>query len=292
MGCCHSLWYRAALWGSKALVLASVGGFCGAARMLPQATANGSPAATVSEVAEPDSGFVEGQTQQTRPQTKTPLPEEPRPQQFAKPPVTPAPTAVSQNTTRPVAPIYAKYIPPGWAGAQIDGRDKLILGARDLYSIGNFGDIFASSGWSQLWNGQPNYGTDRGAFGQRLGAAAIRESSEGILTDGVFSVALHQDPRFYALGREYSLGHRALYALTRPLVTRSSNDGHAEPNFALLLGYACAAALTNTYYPQRNRNLRDNMSSYGKSLGGSALGFAVDEFTSPIWAKMRFFRRP
>jgi hypothetical protein len=221
------------------------------------------------------------------------LPEEPRPQdQGDKPLVAAVPTTVPAKTSMPVAPLYSKYIPADMAAPQIHGREKLILGARDLYSLGNFGDMFVSAGWGQVWNGQPNYGTDRGAFGQRLGAAAIRETSEGILTDGVFSVMLHEDPRYFVLGPNFGFVHRTLYAVTRPLITRSSSDGHAMPNFALLLGYACAGALTNTYYPKSNRNFRDNISGYGESIGGSALGFAVDEFTSPLWKKLHLKKTP
>jgi hypothetical protein len=211
------------------------------------------------------------------------LPEAPQPQQQDqkpdnKPLVAATPKMVSVNTTMPIAPIYSKYIPAGYAVHQIHGREKLILGVRDLYSAGNVGDWFLAAGWSQLTNGQPNYGTDRGAFGERLGASAIRETSEGILTDGVFCVMLHEDPRYFVQGPKFSLVHRTMYAITRPLVTRSSNDGHAKPNYALWLGLASGTALNNLYYPKSNRNFHDNLSSFGGSIGGSALGYAVDEY--------------
>lgn len=214
------------------------------------------------------------------------LPEAPLPQQAQgpdqKPLVAAVPKTVPVTTNMPLAPIYSKYIPAGYAVHQIHGREKLILGARDLYSLGNFGDMLFSAGWEQITNGQPNYGTNSEAFGKRVGAAAIRETTEGILTDGVFNVMLHEDPRYFVLGPQFSFVHRTLYAITRPLITRSSSDGHAMPNYALWLGYASATALNNLYYPKSNRNFHDNLSAFGGSIGGAALGFALDEYTADL----------
>jgi hypothetical protein len=224
------------------------------------------------------------------------LPEEPQPQdaqpQQSKPLVAAVPSTVPVTTSKPVVGRYVKYIPAGSAAPQIHGREKFILGARDLYSAGNFAAMIASAGWEQVTNGSPNYGTDRGAFGARLGAAGIRETTEGIFTDGVFSVMLHEDPRYFVLGPRYGLVHRTLYAITRPLVTRNSSDGHRTINGGLLLGYAASTALTNTYYPQSNRNFRDNLSSYGGSIGGAALGFAIDEFYDQALEAVHLKKRP
>jgi hypothetical protein len=222
------------------------------------------------------------------------LPDEPQPQdpQQTKPLVAAVPSTVPMTTSKPVVGRYVKYIPADSAAPQIHGREKFILGARDLYSAGNFAAMIVSAGWEQVTNGSPNYGTDRGAFGERLGAAGIRETTEGIFTDGVFSVMLHEDPRYFVLGPRYGFVHRTLYAITRPLVTRNSSDGHRTINGGLLLGYAASTALTNAYYPQINRNLRDNISSYGGSIGGAALGFAIDEFYDQAMEAVHLKKRP
>lgn len=191
-----------------------------------------------------------------------------------------AKTAARTPDNRPVAPLYTKYIPPDWAYQPIHGREKLILGARDLYSPANIAGFFVSAGYSHLNNGQPNYGTDRGAFGERLGAAALRETAQGIFTDGVFAVMFHQDPRYFGEGRRYNVLHRALYAATRPIIVRTTNGTGSTVNSSLLAGYAAAAVLNLAYYPSVNRNTKDVFSSYGGSLGGAALGFVVQEFSS------------
>jgi len=176
---------------------------------------------------------------------------------------------------------YSKYIPSGWTAQPITAHDKVILGLRDLYSPLDFLAMFASAGYAHVTNGEPNYGTDRGAFGERLGAAAIRETSQGLFTDTVFAPLLHQDPRYYIEGSQYGFIHRVLYAGTRPIITRN-DSGKSAINASMLLGYAAASGLSYTYYPQINKNFHDTAATYGGSLGGAALGFLVSEFSDDL----------
>jgi len=184
-----------------------------------------------------------------------------------------------------VAPLHRKYILPNMRAQPLTARDKMIIGLEDAYSPMNFGGIIVAAGYEQLKNGQPNYGTDRGAFGERLGAAGIRDTAQGMFTDAVFAPLLHEDPRYYVEGDRYGVVHRALYAVTRPLITRT-DSGRRTINGALLLGYAASSILNNAYYPEVNRNARDTAEAFGGSVGGSALGFALTEFTASLWGKL------
>lgn len=191
------------------------------------------------------------------------------------------------TTNMPVAPMYSRVIPAGMATPQIHKWDKITLAGRNLYSATSVASFFVSAGWDQLTNGQPNYGTNSEAFGKRLGAAAIRDSSQAFLSNGPFAVWLHQDPRYFALGPGHSLVKRTWYAVTRPLITRDSTDGHAVLNTSLILGQAAGTALNNLYYPKSNRNFHDNIAGFGGSMGGSALSFVMDEYTSEILRAIR-----
>ena len=204
------------------------------------------------------------------------LPEAPVPQFTpAKPAVLPAPGQP------PLAPIRAKTIPAGWRAQRLTVKQKIDVGTTDLYSFDNFAATFLSAGYEHVLNSEPNYGTDKGAFGERLGAAAIRESSQGIFTDMVFSPILREDTRYYVLGPDHNPIRRTLYAITRPLITRTDNGGRTV-NGALLLGYAASAGLTPAFYPESNRNFHDVASTFGDSIGGAALGFFVSEFSSDV----------
>ena len=218
------------------------------------------------------------------------LPEAPQPQkakETQKPLVAAEPRTVPATTNMPLAPMYSRVIPAGMAVPQIHKWEKITLATRNLYSLTSFASFFVSAGWDQLTNGQPNYGTDRGAFGERLGAAAIRDTSQAFLSNGPFAVWLHQDPRYFALGSHYSIPRRAWYAITRPLVTRDSTDGHAVFNTSLILGQAAGTALNNLYYPKDNRNFQDNIAGFGGSMGGAALSCVMDEFTSDLLRVVR-----
>ncbi len=108
-------------------------------------------------------------------------------------------------------------------------------------------------------------------------AAALRAGSEGIFTDCLFAPLFHEDPRYYVMGKGHPFLKRLAYAGTRVLITRT-DGGHQTPNFALLAGNAAGSALTIPYYPSKNTSFSEVAQTFGGSLGGSAIGFVVDEF--------------
>ena len=199
--------------------------------------------------------------------------------------------ATPTGTTKPFAPKYTKYVPSWELGQPITARDKVIIGARDLVSPFTFlGDI-TSALYSHATNGEPNYGTNLGAFGQQLGATVLRDATEGVFTDMVFSPMLHEDPRYFVEGPQYGFFHRVVYSITRPLITRS-DSGKNTLNAALLLGYAGSSALTYTYYPKINQNFHDTASTYGGSIGGAAIGDLVSEFADQFLQAIHLEKKP
>lgn len=181
------------------------------------------------------------------------------------------------RATTPTAPWYAMTIAPNQTAPHLTTFDKALGGVRDsVYPPSPIAWI-TSAGWSHLINSSPNYGTDKGAFGQRLGAAAVRDITETVFSKSVFAPILHEDPRYYKMGRGHGIVQRGVYAATRVFITRT-DDGQRTPNYSLLLGQASGAALTATYYPARNTGFGGVSKTFAASLGGAALGFVVDEF--------------
>jgi hypothetical protein len=174
-----------------------------------------------------------------------------------------------------------KYIEPGQIVPSLNAGDKVALGLRDAFSLFSVSAWFSSAGYSHVLNTSPNYGTDRGAFGERLGASAIRDITEGTFSDSIMSPILHEDPRYYRMGKGHNIFARAIYAATRSVITRT-DGGHMSPNLALIVGNAGGSALTNTYYPQQNRGFEQTAETFGGSMGGSALGFVVSEFYDDV----------
>jgi hypothetical protein len=166
---------------------------------------------------------------------------------------------------------------PGEVANPMTVHDKVSAGLKNSVSIFSATGWLGAAGWEQLINGSPNYGTDSGAFGQRLGAAAIRGISNGVFSRSVFASIFHEDPRYHVMGSGHPFLKRLVYAGSRCIITRT-DSGHSTPNFALFAGNAAGSALTVTYYPAKNTTFSGVAEIFGGSLGGSALSFVVDEF--------------
>lgn len=172
-----------------------------------------------------------------------------------------------------------KYILPGQVAPQLNAGDKFLLGLKDAVSPLSAVGWLASSGYSHAINSSPHYGTNLGAFGQRLGASVLRATSEGILSDGIMSPLFHEDPRYYKMGRGHNPIKRLVYSATRTIITRT-DSGHQTLNLGLLTGNLEGSALTNAYYPQQDRGAKQTLETFAGSIGGSALGFVASEFLS------------
>lgn len=193
------------------------------------------------------------------------------------PQTTPASSASPPNVRTRHSPQFAWAIAPDEMAQPMSAHDKIVGGVRHSVSLFSASGWLSSAGWAQLTNGIPNYGTDKGAFGQRLGTAVIHGTSNGIFSNSIFAPVFHEDLRYYIMGRGNNFFKRAIYATTRTIITRT-DDGHATPNFALWAGNAGGAALTVTYFPAKNTSSKEVAKTFGTSLGGSAFGFFVREF--------------
>ena len=189
-----------------------------------------------------------------------------------------APTRTPRFAPKPLAPLYNKYIEPNQRAQPLTGvGQKLLFGADQIISPYFLVAVVGSATYEQALNGSPNYGTNGGAYGQRLGAAAIRDASQSIFSDGLMPAAFHQDPRYYVRGKSHSAFARGTYAVSRVFVTRT-DGGATAPNYSLFAGHAATAALENAYYPDINRNATETAKSYASSFAGAALSNVVREF--------------
>jgi hypothetical protein len=189
-----------------------------------------------------------------------------------------APPGAVGNPIRP-ASTTDKYIAPGQPAPRLDVRDKFELGFKLSVSPLSMLGWAASAGYEHALNGSPNYGVDRAAFAQRLGAAAARNSSEDIFSDAVLASMLHQDPRYYRMGAGpgRNPARRVLHAITSTFISQT-DSGRTIPNYSLLGGNLAGSFLTRTYYPPLNRSNKEVFKTFGGSLGGSALDFSINEF--------------
>jgi hypothetical protein len=178
---------------------------------------------------------------------------------------------------RGIASKYTFYIPDNEKSVPLTNGDKWRLVGVESVGGFTFATAILAAGFEQVINGNPKYGTDRGAFGERLGAAYIRQTSQAVFTEGIGDTLLHDDPRYYAMGRNHGFGRRVFYAATRVISTRS-DTGEQRFNAPEILGYLGASALTQAYYPASSRGADVVFTGWGLSLGAAALGFEFHEF--------------
>jgi hypothetical protein len=71
------------------------------------------------------------------------------------------------------------------------------------------------------------------------------------MTEAIFPTLTREDPRYYTLGHGGFL-KRSRYAISRLLITRTDSSSRTV-NFSEIIGNGAGAAISNTYYPSRER---------------------------------------
>jgi len=175
----------------------------------------------------------------------------------------------------------------GQAVPPLDSREKMTYWLREEAAPTSVLTTFLSAGLEQWGDMDPKYGTDAGAFGERLGSAALRAASMRFFSDSLLPTLTDEDPRYFRMahGRK---GLRGLYAAERVFVTRR-DDGSEGFNYSAVAGHAMASALTVAYYPAVSANGRVAAKTFGLSLLGLAGGHLFREFWPDV--RVRVFER-
>jgi len=187
---------------------------------------------------------------------------------------------LSSSVPQTPAARLAKYIGSNQRTARLSAKEKLELSGWEQVQPYAFATQFMGAGWEHLIDSNPQYGSDSGGFGERLGAAALLQNSRAILSDGIMTAIFRQDPRYYRQGHR-PVKQRLYYAAERVFIIRS-DEGKYQPNYSQLLGNFVATALTMTYYPAVSATWPRTVKGYGISLAAEALGNEIHEFTPVI----------
>ena len=192
----------------------------------------------------------------------------------------------------PSAPVYARRlsskIGAGVIAKPLTVGDKFEMSIARQLTLGTLGSSLVSAGYSHLLDNRPHYGTDSAGFGERLGASALRSTTQSILNFGLYSSLFHDDPRYYVLGSRYPVKKRVIYAATRVIFTRKDN-GNRAINYPYLAAVASSAALTNAYYPDRDRAVGRTIGGVGTTIALNAAIMQLNEFGGDI--KRRLFHK-
>ena len=124
--------------------------------------------------------------------------------------------------------------------------------------------------------GYPSYRQGAKGYGQRLGATFAGGYTNILVGDAILPSLLHQDTRYFYQGTGTTKS-RLAHALSSPFVVRG-DDGHREINWSALGGDLASGAITNAYYPEKDRGAKTVLSSALIGAGGRAANAVLQEF--------------
>ena len=196
-------------------------------------------------------------------------------------------------STAPVSPMYPtskpylhRVVKADMGPQPLSAGQKIELGLRSPYSLIGLGTNVVTSGESFLVDSRPHYGTDRVGYGERLGAAEIKSIDEAFLSYGLYAAIFREDPHYYIMGSSHSFKSRVIYSASRVVLTRRDSGGTGI-NFSKLLGLASSQALTNTYYPKRDRGVQQTVTAYFSNIGTTAATLELNEFLPDVLKSVR-----
>jgi hypothetical protein len=192
-----------------------------------------------------------------------------------------APTPQHASNTSQIAPTkWYGVVDPGQPALPLSRKDKLVFWLHEEVEPTSLLPAFISAGYGQLTGGDPKFGTDSGAFGERLGAAALREASMRFFSDSLLPALTHEDPRYFRMAYG-GVKKRGTYALERVVIDRK-NSGLRGINFSDTMGRLVASSLTTTYYPAASVNAGVVFKTWGTAMGGEAANNLFLEFWPDI----------
>ena len=180
-----------------------------------------------------------------------------------------------------VVPNYMTVNEPSKTFEPLTPRQKFIQANHDTFDPFNWVLAGVYAGIYQWQDDYPQWKQGGAAYAKRYGATFADGALSSYLSEGVLPTLLHEDPRYFRLGEGSKL-HRAFYAMTRVLITKT-DAGTSRFNNSEIEGNLIAASLGNLYYPSANRTVGDTFEKFAISVVSDS-GFNV---LREFWPDMR-----
>ena len=163
-------------------------------------------------------------------------------------------------------------------------KQKFTTATQDSFDYSSIFIPAALAGYSLGTTADPEFGGGGVGYGRYLWHAVVDQTSENYFVEAIVPSITHQDSRFYTLARGGAT-KRAVYALTRVVVTRS-DSGKQVFNSSEVLGSGISAGLSSLYYPSRERSFGNTGKQWGLDIGVDAVSFAFKEFYPDLNQKL------
>jgi Carboxypeptidase regulatory-like domain len=160
--------------------------------------------------------------------------------------------------------FYVSYAPHP---APLTSKQKFALAWKTTVDPVSFGLIGVIAGIQQAQNAFSGYGQGAEGYGKRYGASYANFVSGTFIGSAILPSLLKQDPRYFYKGSG-SKRSRILYALANSVICKGDN-GNWQPNYSSILGNLAAGAISNLYYPAKDRD------GVGLTFEGGAIGIGA-----------------
>src|SRR5580658_5124729 len=175
------------------------------------------------------------------------------------------------------SPSLNPYVP-------LTAKEKFKMFSEDAFDRGTVVLAALFAGQSQLTDANRAFGQGAAGFGRYFGAAYGDLVIGDYMTEGVFPVLLHQDPRYFRKGRG-SGWSRLGYAAGQIFWTHTDSGG-TQFNYSEIVGNSTAVAISNAYYAD-NRTAGDAANKLGVQIGVDMAASILKEFWPDLQRKFR-----
>ena len=165
-------------------------------------------------------------------------------------------------------PTLANYAP-------ITPKEKFKIAVNDSFDRGTVALAAAFAATGQWSNAEPSYRQGALGYARYFGASYTDLLAGDFLTEAIYPVMLHQDPRYFrrGVGSGWS---RLGYAMGQIFWTHT-DAGRAQFNFSEIAGNSTAVAISTVYSPE-GRDATSAVSKLGVQLGVDMGGNLLKEF--------------
>ena len=160
--------------------------------------------------------------------------------------------------------------------APLNAKQKMTLAWKSSIDPLTLAGVGFVAGIEQAQNAFSGYGQGAQGYGKRYGAALADVSVSTFLGSAVLPSVLKQDPRYFYQGTG-SGRSRLWHAVKSSFMCRGDNK-HWGPNYSNIGGSLATGAISNLYYPQKDRGLGLVFGTAAIRIGESAGANIFQEF--------------
>jgi hypothetical protein len=158
-------------------------------------------------------------------------------------------------------------------------EEKFKIATEDSFDRGAVALAVLFAGEAQLTKATPAFGQGVTGYARYLGTAYADLVIGDMMTEAIYPVMLHQDPRYFRRGTG-TVWSRLASAAGQIFWTHT-DSGSTRFNFSEIIGNSTAVAISTAYYPD-NRTATNAVSKLGAQLGVDMAANVLKEFWPDI----------